>query len=107
MTDSDSLHRDVDEFKSTDISMLSAGVDIPEATISEFPSIDKIEQMGHANSEIPPVVVSGYAADPDIPETHEEDLVDCEIDVYEDLEELEGDMLQFSTKASLHEIFHD
>ncbi|KAH0682686.1 hypothetical protein KY289_020438 [Solanum tuberosum] len=91
------------------MSMLSGVIDVPQDPSSELPLIQKTGQVGTINCEIPPSTLTrnttttdedGYS---DTPETDEEDLDNHEIDVYEDFENLKGDMLQVAMEASLHD----
>uniref|UniRef100_M1DEM3 Polyprotein protein n=1 Tax=Solanum tuberosum TaxID=4113 RepID=M1DEM3_SOLTU len=76
------------------------GVDVPEDPSFELTLIP-------TDLEIPPTAVTGDVAAPDEDgesdtlETDEKDLVSHEIDMYEDLDDLEGDMLWVVMKASL------
>ncbi|XP_049368424.1 uncharacterized protein LOC125833323 [Solanum verrucosum] len=96
------LRQDVDELKSIDISMLWGGVDIPKDPSSEMPIIPDV-------SEIPLASVTGDATafdkdgESDTPETDDEEIEACEDAVYEDLEDLEGDCLQVSMEALVHD----
>ncbi|XP_049388204.1 uncharacterized protein LOC125852521, partial [Solanum stenotomum] len=84
------LRRDVDDLKSIYFSILFDTVDLPEVSSLEMPAI----------SEIPPAPVTGDATldnkgdESDTPDTYEEELGNREVVVYDDLEDLEGAMVQ-------------
>ncbi|KAK4724132.1 hypothetical protein R3W88_026911 [Solanum pinnatisectum] len=92
------LRLDVDELKSTDLSMPFGIVTRPEVPSTDF-----------SNSfEIPPVTTIGYIARDDVDveseaETNEKELGVRDAAVYNDLVDLEGAMVQTALEASLRD----
>ncbi|WMV13737.1 hypothetical protein MTR67_007122 [Solanum verrucosum] len=94
------LRCDMDDLKSTDISMLLGNMDIPKGPSSEMPVI----------SEILPASVTGHAViaddsdETDALKTDEEDFRDHEEAVFDDLEDLKGNLVQADKEASFRDI---
>jgi len=97
------LRWDMDEMKSTNISMLWGDVDILEDPLSEIPTVP-------AASGITPATVTRDADAVDVDgesdkfETDEEELETLGGAVCEDLEDLEGDFIRVATEALLRDM---